>query len=326
MAVFTKVSEEQLQSLLEKYFVGPEVRLFEGISAGIENTNYFVDVQTEAGISRWVLTLFEMVSPEELPIFVSLTQQLAAAGVPVPAALADREGKSIQTVAGKKCILVPRVSGRQLESPSEEQCHRVGQLIAELHLAAENIGEYRAVVRDQGWLENHQRALEAHLESDDAALLKSEIQFQHDQQAEWGDAPKGWIHGDLFVDNILFDHEKVSGIIDFYHACHDYWLMDLAVACNDWCYELGKGYDTERLKAFVSGYDSKRPLTAGEKAQWSSALRLAALRFWISRLISLHGGGYQSQAEQGEVFKNPDEMKEKLLAARAQVFPAITKN
>ncbi|WP_020406029.1 homoserine kinase [Hahella ganghwensis] len=321
MAVFTKVSEEQLHSLLERYFVNPEIRLFEGISAGIENTNYFVDVQDESGFSRWVLTLFEMVTPEELPIFVALTQQLAAAGVPVPAALADHDGQSIQNIAGKLCILVPRVTGRQLEDPSVEQCRRVGRLIAELHLAAKNIGEYRAVVRNQAWLEDHEKALEGHMPQNDAALLKGEIQYHHDDRSNWGDSPKGWIHGDLFVDNILFDAEQVSGIIDFYHACHDYWLMDLAVACNDWCYALGQGYQQQKLAAFVEGYDSVRPLTDSEKKQWSSALRLAALRFWISRLISLHGGGYQSQAEQGEVFKNPDEMKEKLLAACKQSCP-----
>ncbi len=321
MAVFTRVSTEELQTLLAQFFDSPEVVLFEGISAGIENTNYFVDVRTSEGVSRWVLTLFEMVSESELPVFVTLTQQLAAQGMPVPAAKHAHAGYSIAKVAGKPCILVPRVTGKQLDIPSAEQCRQVGVIIGRLHQAARRVGEFRDVVRNQCWLEEKQAVLDAHLAEEERHLLADEINYQRNSQHRWGNAPTGWIHGDLFVDNILFDQGSISGIIDFYHACHDYWLVDLAVACNDWCYVVGRGYDEDKMRAFLQGYQEIRTLTAEEREQWSHALRLAALRFWISRLVSLHAGGYQNDAEQGEVFKNPDEMKAKLLAARMQDFP-----
>jgi len=320
MAVFTKVSAEELQSLVEQFFDTPEVVMFEGISAGIENTNYFVDVRTNDGISRWVLTLFEMVSESELPVLVSLTQQLATQGMPVPAALHAKAGYSIARVAGKPCIFVPRVCGKQLELPSSQQCRQVGLMIGRMHQAAQSVGEFRDVVRNHNWLEQKQRLLDLHLTESDRRLLADEVRYQHDRQHHWGNAPRGWIHGDLFVDNILFDQGEISGVIDFYHACHDYWLVDLAVACNDWCYVLGEGYDPVKTSAFLQGYQEIRSLTGDERGQWSYALRLAALRFWVSRLISLHVGGYQNQAEQGEVFKDPDEMKVKLKAARGQVF------
>ena len=283
MAVFTKVSTEELQSLAEQFFDTPEVVLFEGISAGIENTNYFVDVRTSDGVSRWVLTLFEMVSESELPIFVSLTQQLAAQGMPVPAARHAKAGYSIARVAGKPCIFVPRVSGKQLEMPTSEQCRQVGRMIGRMHQVAQSVGEFRDVVRNQLWLEQKQELLDPHLSESDRRLLAEEVRYQHDFQHHWGNAPKGWIHGDLFVDNILFDQGDISGIIDFYHACHDYWLVDLAVACNDWCYVVGAGYDPAKTLAFVEGYQEVRTLTAEERDQWSHALRLAALRLRTRR-------------------------------------------
>ena len=62
MSVYTRVEREELEAFLGDYPLGQLVD-FEGISAGIENTNYFVT--TTHG--EYVLTLFEELSAEELP-------------------------------------------------------------------------------------------------------------------------------------------------------------------------------------------------------------------------------------------------------------------
>ncbi|MBU6952674.1 homoserine kinase [Hahella sp. HN01] len=315
MAVFTRVSPEQLQTLLESYFDAPEVTEFQGIAAGIENTNYFVSVTSGGEETRWVLTIFEMVTAEELPVFIDLMQGLAQQGFPAPAPHLMLDGSSLAYIEGKPCVLVPRIAGGHLDTPTRDQCAIAGDLLGAMHLASRSAPGRREVVRTVGWMQSHRDDLAPHIKQDELALLNAEIEHFQQQADIWAQCPNGWIHGDLFVDNVMFDGDKVSGVIDFYHACHDCWLFDLAVACNDWCCDAEGNYDQEKLRAFVEAYDNKRPLTDLEKSQWSGALRVGALRFWISRLISQYGKGYQHEAERGNTLKNPDEMKAKLLSA-----------
>jgi homoserine kinase type II len=118
-------------------------------------------------------------------------------------------------------------------------------------------------------------------------LLAAEIKFQ----TGYGKVklPKGAIHGDLFCDNVLFADHRVAGIIDFGFAATDFLAYDLAITANDWCVidEAGT-LDPHRCDALVRAYESVRPLTADEHAQWSTLLRAAALRFWLSRLYDLY--------------------------------------
>ena len=68
MAVYTKLSENQLREFFSKYSVG-KILNYKEIKEGIENTNYFV--LTEQG--KFILTLYEKrVEKKDLPFFISL--------------------------------------------------------------------------------------------------------------------------------------------------------------------------------------------------------------------------------------------------------------
>lgn len=281
MSVFTKVERGELVAFLESYTVG-DLQHFQGIRAGIENTNYFVN--TSGG--RWVLTLFETLHVSELPFCLYLMDHLDAHGIPSPAPVADRDGRILTALKGKPAALVQRLPGRSAMAPNANQCAAMGEMLARLHLAGRSYGRQRTNSRGPQWWQRMAEVLLPYLDEAGRRLLTEELAHQAVLRAL--DLPRGVIHGDLFRDNVLFQGERISGVIDFYYACNDVLLFDLAVAVNDWCVDEAGALDGERLAAAVDAYGRERPFLPAEGAVWSSLLRAAALRFWLSRLHDLH--------------------------------------
>lgn len=283
MSVFTPVSRQRAEAWLTDYAVGPLLAL-EGVAAGIENTNYFLT--TTQG--RYVLTLFEKLGAADLPYFLGLMAHLSRHGIPCPAPVATRGNAYLGKLCGKPACLVTRLDGASVEAPSPAQCAAVGKTLAALHLAGRGYPAAMANPRGPRWWREGAAPLAPHLGPDEAALLAEELRFQGRHGG--AELPRGVIHGDLFRDNVLFLGDAVSGVIDFYFACDDAWLYDLAIAANDWCVAGAPeaGLDRERARAMLRGYQGVRPVGDAERAAWPALLRAAALRFWLSRLWERH--------------------------------------
>ena len=282
MSVYTPVSAADLDAWLLRYTIGGLAELTP-IASGIENTNYFVT--TERG--RFVLTLYERLPASELPFYLNLMAHLSRAGCEVPAPIPDRTGALFSLLNGKPASLVERVDGVPVDAPDALHCAKVGEALARLHLASQT---YRARLtnrRGPAWWRTAARAVKPYLSPAQAALLDAEIKFQ----TGFGRVKlaKGAIHGDLFCDNVLFDGDRVAGIIDFGFAATDFYAYDLAITVNDWCVDAaGAPLDPSLLTALVRAYDAVRPMSDDEREAWPSLLRAAALRFWLSRLYDLH--------------------------------------
>jgi homoserine kinase type II len=286
MAVFTPVPRAQLDAWLARYPVGA-LRDVQGIADGIENTNYFVD--TDGG--RWVLTLFERLPASRLPFYLDLMRHLAARGIACPDPVADRDGALFSTLAGRPAALVSRLPGRGVMLPTPRHCAPVGDLLARMHLAARDYPGRQPNLRGLDWWVDTAPRVAPFLSGDQAALLADEIDVQRRFAATEGCRvlPASAVHADLFRDNVLFDGDRLGGVIDFYFAGVDTWLFDLAVACNDWCIDDATGLpDAARLDALLRAYQARRPLCDAERAAWPTLMRAAALRFWLSRLYDLH--------------------------------------
>jgi homoserine kinase type II len=281
MSVFTTVTPVQLEAWLKHYDLGTLTAL-QGIAAGIENTNYFVD--TTHG--RYVLTLFEKLSARELPYYLNLMAHLAQHGVPCPAPIANRSGSYLGELNSKPASLVTRLAGKDIANPSPAECARVGQVLAQLHIAGQSYGVPMDNPRGPAWWRAVMPALLPFLNAQDAAMLRNEVERPptHDLQA----LPHGAIHADLFRDNVLFERGAVAGVIDFYFACSDALLYDVAITVNDWCFQPDSRLDPARTTALLEGYHATRPFSAAEHGAWTTMLRQAALRFWVSRLYDFH--------------------------------------
>jgi homoserine kinase type II len=311
MSVYTEVGRDELIAFLGDYDLGDLVD-YQGISAGIENTNYFVS--TSQG--EFVLTLFEQHDFSELAYFLDVMTFFYQQNIPSAHPAADRVGHYLKTLAGKPAALVLRLPGKTVDSvASQSQCTAIGDMLAQMHLAGQKFASRRPSSRGPHWRKQMAKALLPHLETELAELLQNELAFQKNY-AEL-DLPWGVTHSDLFRDNALFDDEQLSGIIDFYYACDEYLLYDLAVAVNDWCVAESGLLEMGRYQALMQAYLKRRPLTMSEKDNWNLVLRSAALRFWLSRLQD------QLFPREGEItqIKNPDAFLKILRQHQQQALP-----
>ena len=281
MAVFTSINEAELSAWLSDYSLG-QLQKLQGIASGIENTNYFVTTSN----GRFVLTLFEKLTADELPFYLNLMAHLARHGIPCPCPVADRSNRFLGKLNGKPACIVSRLSGKSLTRPEVVHCASVGAMLGQMHIAGLSFSETIPNARSANWRTCTAPQILPFLSTQDAELLKSEIAFH--SQHTLDTLPQGVIHADLFRDNVLLEGTRVGGLIDFYFACNDCLLYDVAITVNDWCMGTNGVLDKARTSAFLNAYHTVRPLHKDEHTAWPLALRAAALRFWISRLYDLH--------------------------------------
>lgn len=277
MSVYTEVSEAQLRAFLQPLSVG-RLLDFQGIEGGVVNSNFFVN--TDQG--RFVLTLFEDLESEDLPFFVELNHHLGKKGLPCAMPVRALNGESVFELNGRPACLFSCLPGRHLMEPAVEDCRAMGAVMGQMHQHVRDFPKHREDDRGVDWFTEVIECVLPKMTSADTDLLKKEWQWQ--LKHPLAGLPSGIIHADLFRDNVLFENGAVSGLIDFYFACQGAFVYDLAIVINDWCTEHNGSLDEERLGALLSAYQSNRRLAKEEELALPGAMRLAALRFWLSRL------------------------------------------
>lgn len=290
MAVFTAVSLDDLHQWIKQYPLGQAVGL-EGISSGIDNSNFFLNTAHGQQSGQYVLTIFENLRFDQLPFYVKLMAHLAERGIPVPAPVANADGELVVLLQGKPAIVVSRLQGSSQLDPQPVHCAEVGRMLARMHLAAQDFELHQPNLRGLDWWVDTAPTVLPFLDDAKAALLRSEVAYQAEfaAGATYAKLARGPVHADLFRNNVMFEGERLSGCFDFYFAGVDTWLYDVAVTVNDWCVDLATGVlDAPRVRALLDAYHAVRPFSDAERAGWQPMLRAGALRFWLSRLYDLH--------------------------------------
>ncbi len=299
MSVYTTVSRRELTAFLADYEVGALIA-FEGISDGIDNTNYFVD--TASG--RYVLTLFEHYEEPELEYFLDLVALLAESGLPCAHPLACAKGRYLRRLNNKPAALVACLPGRAVREPGPDQCGAVGDALGRIHQVARDFPGHHDDKYGPAWFVQAAEAVMPLLPANEQTLLDGELQASRGRRTPG--LPSGVIHADLFRDNALFENGTLTGVIDFYTACNGVLLYDLAICVNDWCVARDGTLHLARGRAFMEAYNARRPLQEEERAAWPGMLRTAALRFWLSRCYDKY---FPREGDVTHV-KNPDQFRD----------------
>ena len=305
MAVYTTIDDVSLGVFLDAYDVGDVVSV-KGIAEGVENSNYLLI--TEKG--RYILTLYEKrVAPGDLPFFLGLMEHLADKAVPCPTPIRSIEGTSLGELCGRPAALISFLDGVWPKRIQPYHCAGLGGALANLHLAGRDFHLSRQnALSFAGWRSLFDRCQPKADQVNPG--LASEIAAELDAiEGNWPKTlPSGVIHADLFPDNVFFQKEALTGLIDFYFACNDLLAYDIAICLNAWCFEPDGAFNITKARHLLRSYQTVRPLSEEELHALPLLARGAALRFLLTRLFD-----WQNQVEGALVKpKDPIEYLEKL--------------
>ena len=285
MAVYTKLSENNLKDFFSKYNLGKLLK-FQGIQEGIENSNYFV--KTDSG--KFILTVYEKrVEEKDLPFFMGLMKNIFNKNFPSPEPIINKNGNYITEIFGKKAAVVSFLEGASKKNLTPGNCHEVGIYTAKLHMITKNLN----IKRTNRLSVNSWRLIYRKIQRDCSKIypdltkiIERNLEVIEDQWPK--NIPRGIIHADLFPDNIFFKGSKLTGIIDFYFSCYDFYALEIAICLNALCFE-GKNenlsFNVTKAKKFIDGYSSIRKLTEEEKESLKILCHGAAMRFLLTRVF-----------------------------------------
>ena len=285
MAVYTKLSENNLKDFFSKYNLGKLLK-FQGIQEGIENSNYFV--KTDSG--KFILTVYEKrVEEKDLPFFMGLMKNIFNENFPSPEPIINKNGNYITEIFGKKAAVVSFLEGTSKKNLTPGNCHEVGIYTAKLHTITKNLN----IKRTNRLSVNSWRLIYRKIQRDCSKIypdltkiIERNLEIIEDKWPK--NIPRGIIHADLFPDNIFFKGNKLTGIIDFYFSCYDFYALEIAICLNALCFE-GKNenlsFNVTKAKKFIDGYSSIRKLTEEEKESLKILCHGAAMRFLLTRVF-----------------------------------------
>ena len=281
MAVYTDVGAEDVAEFLSDYDIGRLVSL-KGIAEGVENSNYLLLTDQ----APFILTLYEKrVRLEDLPFFLGLMEHLADRGVPCPTPRHGRDGVALRELNGRPAAIISFLNGVSPRRVRPDHCAELGRALAGMHVAGGDFAMYR---HNDLALDGWQRVAKDCLAQADEVMpgLGHEIETEIDLLASsWPtNLPAGVIHADLFCDNVFFQNDRLSGLIDFYFACNDFLAYDVAVCLNAWCFENEREFNVTKARHLLAAYRRVRAFETAELDALPLLARGAALRFLLTRL------------------------------------------
>ena len=312
MAVITELHRSDIDLILKEYDLGSLVN-FRETSDGIENSNFIVSVTQNGSPSEhkeYVLTVLEDQSRNNRSLVLATLKRCFVRGLPVPEIVRTSQGAEIANWQDREILLSHRILGNHVVLPTQKHCAAIGRFLARAHLILQSIDDDTPYARDLNWLKNVSETCQDRLQTEERRVLRRAMSLlgslleRNDVQG----LPQGIIHGDLFRDNVLFNQHGLCGVLDFHHAGYGYWLFDLAVAINDWCWENGQ-LDGKKTFAVLREYSNIRKLKAMEHWCFPFFLLYAAVGFWLSRLVI----STRDDLPDDYPRKDPQELKNKVL-------------
>ena len=308
MAVYTKINKKDIV-LINDQFEIEKIIHFEGIKKGIENTNYLLKTNK----NKFILTIFEKrVSNKEIPFFMKLMEILNNSNINCPKPLKNKNGSYLIKLKNKKASIVSFINGKDKIKLNLKNCFEVGKVIAKIHEITKNIKISRKNsmgIKELGPLLKSIKFKSKRFSNLQKFLTNNLKEIKKNWPSK---LPQGIIHGDLFIDNIFFKKDKLSGVIDFYFAAKDIFMYEIAICINALCFDYKNSkfeMNKQKIKKLIKGYESVKKISQKEKKSLNILCRGAAMRYLLTRLYD-----YSNTPKSALIkIKDPNEYYQKLI-------------
>lgn len=322
MSVYTHLSHDEFFAFCGLF--GVTFKKAIPIVQGIKNSNWFIQAEHDHGDDfSYVFTLYEERAPEDIIKMATVMHTLKdklpiAAPLIKQTATGEHIGKDcVMRYENKAILIVPKLAGSHPAQTTQAMCQEMGRALAVLHQTLQTLQpmeEYGVPLYDWARV----KARETAFMPTDEARLMNDIWTAYANLPQ--DLPKGLCHLDMFTDNTLWDFDadlpRLTGLLDFTEVSIEHYLMDIAITINDFCTTWGNAtdgesvnFDTDKMQAFLQGYESVRTLTDDEKSALPIMLAYSATIFWLLRLNVIHYNREQGRTGDNIMVKNPDLMK-----------------
>ena len=305
MAVYTKLEHKEVDRFLEQYNIN-NFKDFKEITEGVENTNYLIKTLGQ----DYILTIYEKrVDENDLPFFIKLLSILSENNFPCPKPIPNKNNEKINKIKNKNAALVTFLNGHSKTRITTEDCFEIGKITAQLHEITKKFNIYRKNnLSIESWQSIFDKIIKQKIDLDESIIKKTKnyLNFLKDKWPK--ELPQGIIHADLFPDNIFFTNNKVSGIIDFYFACNDFFAYEIAICLNSICFDNNSTFNMTKAKNLIDGYSSTRGLSEDEKKYLPILSMGAAMRFFLTRLYDF----YHTDNKANVKIKDPFEYLKKI--------------
>ncbi len=285
MAVYTKLKHQEVRQFLEQYNIN-NFKDYKGITEGVENTNYLIKTSEQ----DYILTIYEKrVDENDLPFFIKLLSYLSENKFPCPKPIANKNNEKINRIKNKNAALVTFINGQSKNKITSEECFEIGKITAQLHEITKKFDINRKNnLSIENWDSIFEKTIKQKIDLDESIIKKAKnyLNFLKDKWPK--NLPQGIIHADLFPDNIFFTNNKVSGIIDFYFACNDFFAYEIAICINSLCFDNNSTFNMTKAKNLIDGYTSIRTLSEDEKKYLPILSMGAAMRFFLTRFYDFY--------------------------------------
>jgi len=286
MAVYTQISIDELNLFLSKYNID-KINEFSGIKGGTSNSNYLLTADNK----KFILTIFEeRTNQENLPFYFDLMNHLNAHDIKCPEVIKDKQGNFSNSIKQKHAVITSFLTGSSLEKIKPIHCSNLGLTIAKMHNASEklNIKRENELGFDKlGIIIEKLKTYKKHIDDEKLKFIEDEFLFLSKEINK--DLPSGIIHADLFPDNIFFEENNLTGIIDFYFSCNDFYAYEIAICLNAWCFEDSNNeFNPTKAKYLLGSYNQERKFSNEEVEALPLLARASALRYLLTRLLDFY--------------------------------------
>jgi homoserine kinase type II len=273
------MKEENIKEILSNYNLGRLIK-FKPYKRGNVQLNLFI--QTTRG--KYTLRYYKSRSLTYVKSEIKLLEKLKKYKLPVQSPVKNKKNKVINTYNKKPYVLFHYIEGKHVNSKSinKTQIINMTQMLARHH---EVIRGYKTPNYKSREI-HHKRYILSQVR---IASKRKDIQIKKSVDLVRkelkniqlpSNLPKGTIHGDYNLGNILFQGNKIVAILDFDDSSYEHLLLDLSDLINNYCFLYNKhSFDHKRAKLIIETYCKIRPLNTTEKNNLKKAMLFRYLLF-----------------------------------------------